>query len=270
MARRSSPASNPEAWPAPPAVVWNDVENGGYDADRKLWLDLARRVPGPVLEIGAGTGRVALALASAGHRVTGVDVEVDLLKALRRRARERDLAVDAIRCDARKLALDRTFGLIVAPMQVAQLLGGAAARIAFFGGCAEHLLEGGLVAVAIVDRTAQEDFCRPAEFAPPPPDMRELDGWLFSSLALPASMRDDEHYEFRRLRTAVSPAGAVHETWATVCLNSVDREGLFDEARAAGLSAARSIDPVVDVPAADGYVGSTVLAFERSGDGDEG
>ena len=44
-------------------VAWHDVECGGYDADLPLWRELAARRGGPVLDVGAGTGRVALDLA---------------------------------------------------------------------------------------------------------------------------------------------------------------------------------------------------------------
>ena len=51
------------------AVIWHDVECGGYRADLPYWVALARAHGGPVLDIGAGTGRVALALARDGHAV---------------------------------------------------------------------------------------------------------------------------------------------------------------------------------------------------------
>ena len=56
-----------------PAVAWHDVECGGYRADLPLWLELAAAAGGPVLDVGAGTGRVALELARAGHDVTALD-----------------------------------------------------------------------------------------------------------------------------------------------------------------------------------------------------
>ena len=67
-----------------PLVVWHDVECGRYTADLDLWRELAAGEPGPVLDVGAGTGRVALALARAGHDVTALDREPELLEALGR------------------------------------------------------------------------------------------------------------------------------------------------------------------------------------------
>src|SRR5206468_3595889 len=73
-----------------PQIIWHDVECGFYRADLPLWQELADAEtaarPGPVLDVGAGTGRVALHLARARHRVTAVDCEESLLRALRERA----------------------------------------------------------------------------------------------------------------------------------------------------------------------------------------
>ena len=63
-------------------VVWHDVECGGYDADISLWIALAKDAPEGVLDVGAGTGRVALRLAQAGYTVTALDIDPELLAAL--------------------------------------------------------------------------------------------------------------------------------------------------------------------------------------------
>ena len=60
-------------------VIWHDLECGWYRADLPLWRELAAQHPGPVLEIGAGSGRVALELARAGHAVTALERERVLL-----------------------------------------------------------------------------------------------------------------------------------------------------------------------------------------------
>ena len=108
--RSTRPAPRAERQPAvADAVVWHDLECGSYSADLPLWRELAGAAPpddpGPVLEIGAGTGRVALALAREGVRVTALERDPELLDALAARAGE--LPVEPVLGDARELALDR-------------------------------------------------------------------------------------------------------------------------------------------------------------------
>ena len=59
-----------------------------YDAgqsalDMPFYLELAGGCSGPVLELGCGTGRVALPLARAGKNVTGLDISVPMLDRFR-------------------------------------------------------------------------------------------------------------------------------------------------------------------------------------------
>ena len=67
------------------------VEDPG---DLDLYLALAARAGGSVLELAAGTGRIAVPLAEAGHAVTAVDIDAAMLARLRRRA---EAAGDAAR-----------------------------------------------------------------------------------------------------------------------------------------------------------------------------
>jgi SAM-dependent methyltransferase len=148
-------------------VVWHDLECGSYRADLPLWAELAREAPaGTVLDVGAGTGRVALELARAGHRVLALDRDAELLGALRERAGDLDLKT--LCADARSFALSETqpapgavaqpptepasrqVALCLAPMQTVQLLGGSDGRLAFLRSARAHLLPGGLLACAIV------------------------------------------------------------------------------------------------------------------------
>jgi len=66
-----------------------DGEYRDFDADVGLYLSVlsGERVRGPVLELGCGTGRVALPLVRAGYRVTGVDISRKMLARARRRRR---------------------------------------------------------------------------------------------------------------------------------------------------------------------------------------
>ena len=79
----------PEA-PADALARLYDLDLAEEPGDVDLYLALAQRTGGPVLELAVGTGRVALPLAVAGHRVVGVDIDPAMLA----RARARVAAVD--------------------------------------------------------------------------------------------------------------------------------------------------------------------------------
>ena len=58
---------------------------------------LAQATGGPVLELGCGTGRIALALAQAGLSLTGVDVSAGMLALARRKSERLAAAATRIR-----------------------------------------------------------------------------------------------------------------------------------------------------------------------------
>lgn len=51
--------------------------------DLDLYLALADREGGPIVELAVGSGRIAVPLAAAGHRVTGVDLDPAMLERAR-------------------------------------------------------------------------------------------------------------------------------------------------------------------------------------------
>lgn len=144
-------------------VIWHDLECGAYAADLPLWRELAAAfAPAPagrILDIGAGTGRVSLALAQAGHNVVALDLDRDLLSALSERAVRQTLDVPTLNLDARALDIPgQRFSLCVVPMQTIQLFGGAAARAEFIGAAALHLTDAGVLAMAIAATESFEEF----------------------------------------------------------------------------------------------------------------
>lgn len=232
-------------------VVWHDLECGAYEADLSLWENLAESNDGRVLDLGCGTGRVALHLARQGHRVVGIDLDDALVEAFNRRAA--GLPAEAVTADARDFRLDEEFGLVLAPTQLAQLFDGVRDRLRCLSSVARHLRPGGLAAFAIVERVPA------AGDAPPPlPDAREVDSWIYSSLPLEIAI-DDERLLVRRLRQLVSPTGDLSEEVDEIPLFALSAARLEDEAEEAGLRpAARD-----EVPMTDDHVGSTVVLLER-------
>lgn len=236
------------------AVVWHDLECGAYDADLPLWRELARS---PVLDVGAGTGRVALDLARAGHDVVALDLEPVLLDALRERAG--DLRVEAVAADARELDLGRRFGAVLCPMQTVQLLGGPGGRAAFLRRAAGHLEPGGVLACALADAREglpAEEMVTDLAIAP---DLREdADGTVWSSV--PVAIRDEGGAAaIERVRTRVAPDGARAVEHDVVRLDHLHPAVLEDEAAAAGL---RPL-PRRTIPPTDDYVGSAVVVLTR-------
>jgi SAM-dependent methyltransferase len=178
--------------PAELAVIWHDLECGGYRADLPLWHELAATAgegsaSGSILEIGAGSGRVALDLAAAGHTLTALDLDRRLLDALS--ARGAGMDVQVVCADARTFDLERRdFGLCLAPMQTVQLLGGEAGRIEFMRRARAHLRPGGLLACAIV--TDFEFFDCTRGGSGPTAETVRLDGTDYVSRPIRISARD--------------------------------------------------------------------------------
>jgi SAM-dependent methyltransferase len=231
-----------------PLVVWHDVECGRYRADLELWRELAAAEPGPVLDVGAGTGRVALDLARAGHDVVALDCEPELLDVLAERAAAAGLSLATAVADAQDFALERRFGLVIVPMQTVQLL---PARAPFLAAAHAHLLPGGLLALAL--SAALEDFGE-LEGELPAPDVGAVGPWRFASQptavrALPGATR------IERMRRTIAPDGSVAEEHDAIELANLDVEQAEAEGRAAGFVAerARTIPPTPE------HVGSEVV-----------
>ena len=133
--------------------------------DLDLYLALAARADGPVLELAVGTGRLAVPLAQAGYRVIGVDLDPAMLARARRRADEaangaRD-RLTLVEADLVGLRLPEAgmFGLAFIALNSLLVLPNRAAQRAALRTMADHLAPGGL-AVADVWIPDAEDLAR--------------------------------------------------------------------------------------------------------------
>jgi SAM-dependent methyltransferase len=234
------------------ATIWHDAECGTYSADLALWEELANEANGPILDLGCGTGRVALHLARRGHTVVGLDSDPELIATLTDRAR--GLPVQPVLGDARSFELDTDIALVLAPMQLVQLLSGSADRLECFGCIAAHLLPGGRIALAIV-----EELPRESEGPQPPPDVCEVDGWVYSSLPLDA-VDIGEEIVIRRLRQTISPAGELSEEGNEIRIRTLSAAEVEGEGTAVGFTPLSTRE----IPPTDLHVGSTVVLLERA------
>jgi ubiquinone/menaquinone biosynthesis C-methylase UbiE len=108
------------------------------------YLALAGERPKIILDMGSGTGRLAVALAARGHRVTGADPSVGMMQVARNRpGSERVRWVDS---DAKSLALDTRFDLITMTGNVFQVFLGDEEIRATLRNLRRHLAPGGRLA----------------------------------------------------------------------------------------------------------------------------
>jgi len=229
-------------------ITWHDVECGSYGADVEFWRALAASEPGPVLDVGAGTGRVSLDLAAQGHEVVALDIDPVLLGELGRRADAAGLQVETVVADGGAFELGtRRFGLILAPMQTVQLLG-AAGRAGFMRAARAHLAPGGLVACALAD--AFESFDETHIFLPLP-DTAIVAGVQYVSQ--PVALRDEgDRVAIERIRQTLDGFGNRTAEPNVIHLDRVD-PALIEAAAGLTPELARRI------PATDDHVGSTVV-----------
>jgi SAM-dependent methyltransferase len=232
------------------SAIWHDVECGSYAEDLALWVALAQERGGPVLDVGAGTGRVALHLARRGHAVTALDNDPALLEELAARARALD--VTTVGADARTFELSQDFPLIIVPMQTVQLLGGAAGRAAMLTRAHAHLYPGGLLAIAIAD--SLEPFSIDDGDPEPVPDIRQHDGVVYASRPVAVRERPDG-FVLERRRETITTAGRRDVEENSIMLDRVSAAELEAEGRAVGFAAGARCH----IPATADYVGSTVV-----------
>ena len=119
-----APAEGWQGWDDyAPFYDWENARTLGR-RDVPFWRTLAAQAAGPVLELGCGTGRIALPLGRAGARVVGIDRSQAMLARARQRVRRGRLQrrVQLVRGDIRHLPFKTPFPLVIAPYGILQSL----------------------------------------------------------------------------------------------------------------------------------------------------
>ena len=123
--------------------------------DVAFYVGEARRAGGPVLEVGCGTARVALAVAEAGIPAVGIDRSPHMLAVARARclaadpgARER---LRLVRADMRAFSFRRPFARVVLPFRVLQSLVEVEDQLAALARCREALAPEGRLVFNVFD-----------------------------------------------------------------------------------------------------------------------
>lgn len=124
-----------------------DVPHGDYPAI-DWFRGLAQLTGGPILELGVGTGRVAIPLATDGHTVVGIDRSEAMLARAAAHARRARVTLELLESDMRTFSLERAFALITIPFNTFLMLT-PDERWACLARCREHLAPAGRLAVDV-------------------------------------------------------------------------------------------------------------------------
>jgi len=135
--------------------------------DIGFYVAEARKTEGPVVELGVGTGRIAIPIAQQGIRVVGVDSSREMLAACARRAEAEGVAdlLDLRLGDLRSPPVDEQAALVICPFRSYLHLADDGERIDALTAARSILVPNGLLVFDV--------------FAPKPDDIAETHGrWL--------------------------------------------------------------------------------------------
>nr|MDQ3554792.1 class I SAM-dependent methyltransferase [Chloroflexota bacterium] len=142
-----------DAEPATTLARYYDLDLLDDPDDLTLYEALAQRCGGAILELGAGSGRLAVALAAQGHSVTAVDNDPAMMQRARgawqRSGSERSGSLQLVEGDMLDLDLPHRFDLVILALNTLLLLGERARQQAAMRTMARHLSREGRAVVDV-------------------------------------------------------------------------------------------------------------------------
>jgi SAM-dependent methyltransferase len=103
--------------PYDPIAELYDPWSASVVEDVGFYLEEARRSGGPVLELGVGTGRIAVPIAADGIRVIGIDSSRAMLEVCARRAALAGVEIDLRAGDLRHPPVEELVPLVICPFR---------------------------------------------------------------------------------------------------------------------------------------------------------
>jgi SAM-dependent methyltransferase len=138
------PVFDPAAYGRHIAAAYDAVHDD-LPTDAAVGRLAALAAGGAVLELGIGTGRLALPLLERGLDVAGIEASPDMVDRLHAKPRGREIPVAV--GDFARTRLDRRFALVVLAFNTIFALPDQDAQVACFAGAAAHLEPGGAFVV---------------------------------------------------------------------------------------------------------------------------
>jgi len=124
--------------------------------DVEFYVAEAVRSGGPVLELGVGTGRIAVPVAAAGVRIVGVDSSDGMLQVALERAEAAGVELDLRFGDMRRPPVDEQFALVIIPFRALLHMQTDEDRRAALRAVRSHLVDGGRFVFDVFTPDAQD------------------------------------------------------------------------------------------------------------------
>lgn len=112
--------------------------------DARIYPALLKAYGNRILELGSGTGRIAIPLAEAGFRVTGIESEPDMIAVMERKPYPHD-RLTVIRADARSFCLEERFDAVLLSCNFINHFPDGNDVVAVLACCRKHLNPDGVI-----------------------------------------------------------------------------------------------------------------------------
>jgi SAM-dependent methyltransferase len=185
--------------------------------DVPFYVEEARRVrPGPVVELGVGTGRIAVPIAAEGTRIIGVDSSLEMIEVCREQAELVGVShlIDLRLGDFRKPPVEERVPLVICPFRSYLHLRTASDRLTALTAAYQLLIPSGRLVFDV--------------FTPSQADVAETHGrWLERE----PGIFERAEWDLRRRTLTLSVRGPEGETTMTLAwLSTEEWHGLLERA----------------------------------------
>ncbi|MGZ4414383.1 MAG: class I SAM-dependent methyltransferase, partial [Gaiellaceae bacterium] len=160
--------------------------------DVAFYLEEARRSGGPVVELGVGTGRIAVPLGADGIRVIGVDSSRAMLEVCARRAALAGITLDLRVGDLREPPVTERVPLVICPFRSLLHMHTDEDRLGVLGAAYDLLLPGGRFVFDVFTPDADDIAQTQGRWLEREPGIFEHAVWDESARTLTLTVRGDE------------------------------------------------------------------------------
>lgn len=209
-----------------------DLWSVSVTEDIDFYVELALSCGGPVLEIGVGSGRIAIPVALTGATVVGIDTSRTMLDRAAARAEPHNVDLHLIDADMRAIPDLGRFPLVIVPFRAFLHLQTDDERLAVLSSLHDLLAPGGTLAFDVFHPhplDIEETHDRPLEREP---GIFERALWDAEAQSLELTVREGDKVAVMELHWATAEAWA--DLLAQAGFTEVERYGWFDRRQPAG------------------------------------